>query len=139
MLFEIYTDGACHPNPGKGGWGFVVFAEGNTEEIYHHESGKVAYTTNNKMELKAIEMALLFLIKNPKSCATIFSDSSYCIGMCSKGWRAKKNKEEIKAIRALNKTLNLTETFLSYQWVKGHSGVDGNEIADELAETASKS
>ena len=72
MKFKIYTDGACSGNPGPGGWGAVIFDEGNNQK---NISGNEKNTTNNRMELLAAIMALKKI--KIKSEVFIYTDSIY--------------------------------------------------------------
>ena len=134
-MINIYTDGACKGNPGPGGWGALII-EGNTKnEIF----GGQANTTNNRMEILAVIMALKAI--NTKSEITVFTDSTYVQKGISEwigkwkinGWKTS-NKKEVK-----NKDLwilldNLTAQLkINWAWVKGHSGHPENDRADYLA------
>lgn len=129
---EIYTDGSCKPsNPGPAGFGVAVVIDGvlnDTMSVY------IGDATNNIAELMAVEGALIWLEKNDRTwdAATVYTDSQYAIGLFTKNWKAKKNKELVARIRA---TL---ENFpnLNFSWVKGHDGNKFNELADELANQA---
>ena len=138
---NVYTDGACRGNPGKGGWGAILEYKGIRREM----SGGERETTNNRMELTAVIEALSAL-KEPCE-VTLYSDSKYVIDGLSKGWARswKKNgwkKSDNK--RALNsdlweKLLNLLSHHKSsFIWVKGHNGHPENEICDKLATDAIK-
>jgi ribonuclease HI len=72
----IETDGACSGNPGSGGWGFIIAQEDRTIEAY----GAEAVTTNNTMELKAIDEGLTFL-PSLRAYVVIESDSQGCLDM----------------------------------------------------------
>ena len=130
-----YTDGACSGNPGPGGWG-VWLHYGNHEKAV---CGGELHSTNQRMELQAAIEALKAL-KQP-SDITIFSDSKYVIqgitewisGWKKRGWKnsAKKavaNQDLWEQLDILNHTHRVT-----WQWVKGHAGDEGNERADALA------
>lgn len=136
-----YTDGGCSGNPGPGGWGCVVIADGEAREL----SGGDKMTTNNKMELTAAIMALT-VIRNTERFAgrpvTLYSDSQYVkngitgwiINWKKNGWKtaAKKpvlNKELWQQLDELNASLSV-----SWQWVKGHAGVQYNERCDQLCQ-----
>ena len=132
---NIYTDGACKGNPGPGGWGAVLEFDGKEREIYGGEHA----TTNTRMELTAVIEALNAL-KRP--CRVILhTDSQYVqkgitewIGRWkARGWRTAA-KEPVKNADLWKK---LDEAVGSHQiewvWVRGHSGHDGNERADALA------
>ena len=136
---EIYTDGACSGNPGKGGYGAVLKYGKYRKEL----SGGFVLTTNNRMELLGAITALKAL-KEPCH-VTLYSDSKYVIDALSlgwaKGWREKGWKKSNKE-KALNPDLweillNETDKHeMEYVWVKGHAGNPENERCDELAVTA---
>lgn len=133
---DIYTDGACRGNPGKGGWGAVLVYGDKEKEL----SGGEKVTTNNRMELTAAIEALSAL-KEPCK-VTMTSDSQYLINGITKGWalswRAKGWKKADKS-PALNpdlwqKLLDMLEIHeVEFVWVKGHAGHPYNERCDELA------
>jgi ribonuclease HI len=134
-IVNIYTDGACRGNPGKGGWGAVLEYGGKSKEIY----GGDFSTTNNKMELKAVIEALRLLTEPCK--VTLTTDSKYVIQGITEwisGWK-KNNWKNSSKQDVKNKDLwieldNCIEDHnIVWQWVKGHSGHEGNERADELA------
>ena len=131
----VHTDGACSGNPGPGGWGVILDYNGTRKEL----SGGEANTTNNRMELMGAISALESL-KRPCSVA-MHVDSSYVKDGISKwihgwkknGWKTAgkmpvKNAELWQRLDAA-----LANHKVSWHWVKGHAGHDGNERADELA------
>ena len=133
---EIYTDGACRGNPGRGGWGAVLVYRGIEREM----SGGEAMTTNNRMELTAAIEALAAL-KEPCK-VTLTSDSKYLVDAIEQGWaRSWQAKGWRKADKspALNpdlweKLLKLLDTHeVELVWVKGHDGHPYNERCDKLA------
>ena len=133
---QIYTDGACRGNPGKGGWG-AILVYGKTEREL---SGGEAQTTNNRMELTSVIEALSAL-KEPCK-VTLTSDSKYVVDAIEKGWaRAWQANGWKKADRkpALNpdlweKLLTLLDKHdVTFVWVKGHDGHPYNERCDKLA------
>lgn len=133
---EIYTDGACSGNPGKGGWGAVLKYGAKEKELF----GGERETTNNRMELTAAIKALEAL-KEPCE-VTLTSDSKYLVDGISKGWAASwKANGWRKADKkpALNPDLwdRLLELFEKHNvtlvWVKGHAGHPYNERCDALA------
>lgn len=135
---DIYTDGACRGNPGKGGWG-AILVYGNTEREL---SGGEASTTNNRMELTAAIMALSAL---KESCeVTLYSDSKYMIDAINQGWVyswKKKGWKKSDKSPALNPDLwellliQIERHDVTFVWVKGHNGHAFNERCDVLATT----
>ncbi len=126
---KIYTDGASSGNPGPSGIGVLLIYGENRKEI----SKYIGKATNNIAELTAIKVALEEL-KRKDLPVCIFSDSSYSIGLLTKGWKPKKNRELVLEIRTLMKQFNN----LSFIKVKGHAGIKENEVADFLATSAIK-
>lgn len=125
----IYTDGACTGNPGPAGIGVVILDGRERREISEY----LGQGTNNIAELTAIERALEAV--NPDGRARpvlVHSDSSYAIGLLSKGWKAKANTDLVTRIRGLARNFG----DLRFVKVRGHSGVAENERCDELARTA---
>jgi ribonuclease HI len=132
---EIYTDGACKGNPGKGGWGALLVAGKNEKELFGGEKD----TTNNRMELMAVIQALGAL-KRPCQI-TLHTDSQYVLKGITEwitGWKAKGWKT---ASKAPVKNVDLWQQLdvarqmhqIEWVWVKGHAGHVGNERADQLA------
>ncbi|MCE2715548.1 MAG: ribonuclease HI [Acidibacter sp.] len=135
---EIYTDGACRGNPGPGGWGATL----EMGEHFRELSGAEAMTTNNRMELMAVISALEAL-KRPVPIK-LYTDSEYVrrgISEWLKSWKARGWKT---ADRKPVKNQDLWERLdaiasrheIEWHWVKGHSGVPGNERVDRLANAA---
>ena len=132
---EIFTDGACRGNPGKGGWGVMIRSNGLEESLY---GGSIS-TTNNIMELTAAIKALEHIPKN--SNVVLTTDSKYVMQGITEwinNWK-KRNWKKASNKPVLNKELwikldNLTNQHsIKWKWVKGHSGHRENEIADQLA------
>lgn len=133
---NIYTDGACSGNPGKGGWGAVLVYNENEKKI----SGGEKETTNNRMELTAVIKALKTL-KEPCE-VDLTTDSKYVCDSVNKGWVyswEKNNWKKSDKKPALNTDLWI-ELFdllkihkVTFFWVKGHNGHHYNEICDTLA------
>lgn len=133
---EIYTDGACSGNPGKGGWGAVLVYNGTEKEI----SGAENNTTNNRMELTAVIEALRAL-KVPCE-VTVTTDSKYVCDAINQGWVYSWKKNGWKRGKnkpALNPDLwqtlldELDKHKVEFIWVKGHNGHPYNERCDALA------
>ncbi|MEX2739954.1 ribonuclease H [Rhizobium mongolense] len=144
----IYTDGACEPNPGRGGWGFVVYDAG--VETHVSSGGEVA-STNNIMEMTGVKMALEWLHEQRRE-ATIISDSQYVVKGCNewrfgwkaRGWRRYVDRKTGKMEPVKNSGLwqeideLLRSVTVKIEWCKGHAGIVGNERADELSNTGRK-
>jgi ribonuclease HI len=137
----IYTDGSALGNPGPGGYGVVLKYNGYRKEL----SGGFRKTTNNRMELYAIIIALQAL-KNP-SRVTLYTDSQYVVKAINKGWIKRwqangwmRNKKE----PALNvdlwvELLPLLELHeVEFVWLRGHVGNPDNERCDRLAKQAAQ-
>lgn len=131
----IYSDGACKGNPGPGGWGALLVADGHRKEI----SGGEANTTNNRMEMTAVIRALESL-KRP-STVEVHTDSQYVqkgISEWMAGWK-KRNWRTADGKPVKNQDLWLQLDALSqlhrieWKWVRGHNGHPENERADALA------
>ena len=142
MRVKAYTDGACSGNPGPGGWGVYLVAENNEGEIVKEEVlyGKNKETTNQIMELTAAIQALESL-KRKNVDITIFTDSKYVIEGITKwifGWQKNNwitaSKKPVANRLLWEELLELTKNQnVEWVWVKGHTGVFGNEKADSLA------
>lgn len=134
---DIYTDGGAIGNPGPGGYGAIIRAEGKEREL----SGGYRLTTNNRMELMACIKAIAALPVQDKPIR-LHSDSSYVVNGISKGWaRGWRRRGWLKSDgkAALNsdlwaRLLDLIEELdISFHWVKGHAGHPLNERCDQLA------
>jgi len=128
----IYTDGASRGNPGNGGYGIVLMSGKHRKEI----SEGFRMTTNNRMELLSVIVALEMLKKGPHE-VTIYSDSKYVVDAVEKGWLFTWEKKGFKK----KKNPDLWKRFLKiypahkvrFVWVKGHADNPYNERCDELA------
>lgn len=134
----VFTDGGCRGNPGPGGWGVLLRFGDHEKEIYGYEEE----TTNNRMELMAAIRSLEVL---SRECSIVLTtDSQYVrqgITEWMEGWKKRSWKTAAKK-PVKNKDLwqRLDEAVkqhdIDWQWVKGHSGHEGNERADDLANRA---
>lgn len=135
---EIFTDGACSGNPGRGGYAVILRSEGKEKEL----SGCAPETTNNRMELTAVIKGLEAL-KRP--CRVhVMTDSNYVVQGMTK-WLPKWERSQWKNSQkrtVLNKDLwkRLLELSgiheIEWQWVRGHNEHHENERCDRLARAA---
>jgi ribonuclease HI len=159
--FHAYTDGSCSPNPGKGGWAWVIYYSTSFGALSFRDYGGKQKTTNNEMELMAMLELLRFLQKEQEPYKIIIhSDSEYVLkglvdggnglvgkyprGRCygwekdewktKKGWRANHLLWQ-KIIRECERCYK-DGIILDMVWVKGHSGDEGNDLVDKLANQA---
>ena len=131
-MYQIYTDGSCKPsNPGFCGCGVVITKD---DEEVHSICEYIGEGTNNIAELKAVLIALQWLRNKELAWESnsIFTDSSYVVGLLTKNWKPKKNKELVRELKDLYDEFPNT----SVEWVKGHNNHEFNERADELANKA---
>ncbi|MCI5512599.1 MAG: ribonuclease HI [Clostridia bacterium] len=133
---DIYTDGACRGNPGRGGWGAILVYNGTEKEM----SGGEKMTTNNRMELTAAIEALSAL-KEPCD-VMLCSDSTYLVNAINKGWLEawkKKGFKKTATTQVPNTDLwikldrQLSRHKIELVWVRGHDGHEYNERCDRLA------
>lgn len=132
----IYTDGAARGNPGPGGYGIVLLWGEKRKEL----SAGYRLTTNNRMELLAVIVALQSLTKQ-NIPATIYTDSQYVVNAVEKKWLdnwiktgfkgGKKNKDLWMQFHAIAKKFKL-----KFVWVRGHADNAMNNRCDELATAA---
>ncbi|MBN8957635.1 MAG: ribonuclease HI [Rhizobiales bacterium] len=137
QVCTVYCDGGCEPNPGQGGWGVVIeHGDGERVEFFGGEPN----TTNNRMELMAAISALEAL---PATCrAIVRSDSQYVVkgikfwihGWKAKGWRVKRGGKPVLNVDLWRRLDQAAATRnVTWEWIRGHAGHDGNERADRLA------
>lgn len=129
QAIRIYTDGAASGNPGPAGVGIVLQYGEHEKEISRY----IGETTNNIAELEAIRIGLGEL-KKKELPVRIFTDSSYAHGVLSRGWKARKNQEVVRAIKEMIKGYKDVKLMK----VRGHAGHAQNEQADKLARSAIK-
>ncbi len=137
-LVEIWTDGGCRPNPGRGGWAAVLRFKGVEREL----SGAEPATTNNRMELTAAAEALESL-KRP--CQVVLhTDSQYLkdgitrwtTGWVRKNWRTASG-DPVKNMDLWRRVLDAAKPHqIDWRWVRGHDGNPMNERVDVLATAA---
>lgn len=136
---ELYTDGACSGNPGKGGYGAILKYKNHEREL----SCGFRLTTNNRMEILAVIAGLSAL--NEACNVHVYSDSKYVIDAITKGWVYKweangwmRNKKDPAVnVDLWEQLLVLLDAHnVEFHWVKGHAGHPENERCDRLAVSA---
>ena len=133
----LYTDGAAKGNPGPGGYGALLIAGKHRKEL----SEGFRLTTNNRMELLAVIVGLEAL-RYKDSEVIVYTDSKYVADAVTLGWVFDWERKAFKK----KKNPDLWRRFLpvyrkhrvTFKWVKGHAGIPGNEICDQLAVEASQ-
>ncbi len=133
----LYTDGAAKGNPGPGGYGALLIAGKHRKEL----SEGFRLTTNNRMELLAVIVGLEAL-RYKDSEVIVYTDSKYVADAVTLGWvfdwerkvfKKKKNPDLWRRFLPVYRKHRVT-----FKWVKGHAGIPGNEICDQLAVEASQ-
>jgi ribonuclease HI len=137
-----FADGAAKGNPGPGGWGVIIVTpSGEVTEL----GGRVPHTTNNRMELTAVSEALRWVRDRPEPVA-VHTDSTYVIrgirewihAWRRRGWKTVGgsdvvNRDLWEELAALESGRSATGR-ITWHFVRGHSGIPGNERVDEIAE-----
>lgn len=128
----IYTDGAASGNPGPGGYGVVMKWGPHRKEI----SAGYRHTTNNRMELLAVIVALESL-KVDHCEVTIYTDSKYVADAVTKGWLFTWVKNRFKGKKNPDLWLRFLDSYkkhkVNFVWIKGHANIPENERCDQLA------
>ena len=121
-MINIYTDGSCQGNPGRGGWAAIVVDDEGRRVL----SGSEMRTTNNRMELVA---AIRGLDAVPKDAsATVHSDSQYLVNTMTRNWKRKANLDLWAQLDSLTSSRDV-----KWRWVRGHAGHPENEEANTIA------
>jgi ribonuclease HI len=132
----VFTDGSSIPNPGPGGWGAVYVKDG---EVIAEAHGHEPQTTNNRMELRALQAALELV--PPGTPARIHTDSNLAVRTITEwaaGWERRGWARKTGPVENLDLVKPLYEAFrdrpeLELVWIKAHAGNRWNEYADALA------
>lgn len=134
MRYELYTDGSYSSSRDQGGIG-IVFVKDNKEILRYSKMYK--HVTNNKMELGAIIIGLR-MIKQPIESLTVYTDSMYCVGCITQGWKRKKNALLWQEFDKQYKRVQELCPNIEFKHVKGHADNVWNNICDEIAVKASQ-
>lgn len=148
-IMEVYTDGSCLGNPGRGGWGFIAISQ-EGEEMFRDGDFGGARTTNNIMELTAMLRALRWISSMQRTfgvqgseVVTVYTDSNYVRqGICS--WMKKWKKNGFKSAsggdvknralwEAIDNVLAGLGERVRVEWVRAHCGNEWNEAVDVYA------
>ncbi len=121
-MIEIFTDGACLGNPGRGGWAAIILRDGYTQEM----CGRERRTTNNRMEMTAVIEGLAAVPQGSR--VTVYSDSQYVVNTMTKSWKRRKNQDLWAWLDREAAARQVT-----WEWIRGHAGHPMNERADRLA------
>lgn len=134
-IAHIWSDGSCSHNPGKGGYAAIIMYNGKGKIVY----GSNEYTTNNRMELTAFLSGISQAVAD-NGCdveIVVYTDSKYIENAINCRWINRWHLNDYKGIknpdlwRSVWKLLNRHK--ISVVWVKGHSDVENNKLADEFA------
>ena len=144
---HVYTDGGSSPNPGRGGWAYII----QHRDKEYAGSGKIEWCTNNQAELQAvlseIKFAIKFNLMEGYESMVIHTDSMYILKSASlwlEGWKRrgwvtaqKKTNGEVKNLDMWKEYDELKNAFhIEYVHVKGHSGDEYNEKCDSMVHKA---
>ncbi len=136
---EIFTDGSCEGNPGRGGWAALIRTAGHERVL----TGTETNSTNNRMELTAALKALQAL--SQRSQVRFYTDSQYLrrgITEWLPNWQARGWKRKSGALANVELWQELAQAIKRHQidwhWVKGHAGHAENQRVDRLARQATR-
>lgn len=134
MKIDIWTDGSCSGNPGPGGWGAILKATVHGKPYERELSGGKLESTNNEMEMLAVDEALKAITQ--RGCSiTIHTDSQLVIGYMAWGWNCKVSHLR-QIIGRISARVSLMGHQVTYKKVKAHNGDEMNERVDRLARAA---
>ena len=138
MSITIYTDGSAKGNPGRGGYGVIMFSGDHKKEL----SKGFLLTTNNRMELMAVIVALE-AVKSVESNIVVYSDSKYVVDSVEKKWVFSWETKNFDKKKNPDLWIRFLKVFrkhhVSFVWVKGHNNNKHNERCDFLAVKAAES
>jgi ribonuclease HI len=137
LVVDLWTDGSGTSQGNPGGWAYVLrTVHADTGEVFEKEGSGYSWdTTNNRMEMTALLEGLRALKRT--SVVVVHTDSEYVMRPFVHGWLAKwegrnwlkvKNVDLWQLLKA-----EVEKHMVSFEWVKGHSGVNLNERCDKLA------
>ncbi len=131
-VLDVFTDGSCLGNPGRGGWAYVV--DGGPWAC-----GFEPNSTNQRMEIAAAAHAVADL----EGPLRVNSDSSYVVKCFNdEWWKGWHRRNWLNTARKPVANRDLWEPFIdevlsrgnvTFAWVKAHAGQRLNSAADLLA------
>ena len=137
MMVTVYTDGSAKGNPGPGGYGVVMLYKQHRKEV----SEGFRLTTNNRMELLAVIVALE-LLKKEGTQVVVYSDSKYVVDAVEKGWVFGWEKKYFTRKKNVDLWMRFLRAYrkhkVKFKWVKGHANIPENERCDVLAVQAAE-
>jgi len=144
---KIFTDGGCSGNPGPGGWAFIMVLDTfQGKKILSKQKGGEKNTTNNRMELTAVIESLRALktMDDVPSKAIVCTDSQYVqkgitewiLKWKQNSWRTSDKKPVKNQDLWIELDSLVREFSLGWEWVRGHSGVEFNELCDRMTQEA---
>ncbi len=126
-MIEVFTDGSCLGNPGRGGWAAIVRMDGEEREL----QGRAPRTTNNRMEMTAVIEGLASVPQGAQ--VTVYSDSQYVVNTMTRNWKRRKNQDLWSKL-----DMETAARQVTWEWIRGHAGHPMNERADRLAAEQAK-
>lgn len=132
-MINVYIDGSSKGNPGPGGAGIVIYQD---NAIFSMHGIGLGHVTNNQAEFLALKHALTQLKEQSlaDSPINILSDSTLVVGVFSQNWKAKANLDLVVEIKGMLKEF----PGVTFAHIRGHNGIQGNELADSLAQEAAE-
>lgn len=135
---DVFTDGGCSGNPGPGGWAYVILENGS---LVSYSSGGKKETTNNVMELSAVISAIKACNIIGADHVSISTDSQYVkngittwiLNWKKNGWKTA-SKDPVKNKELWEELDSLNNDKIQWNWVKGHAGIQFNEMCDSLVQ-----
>ena len=128
-----YTDGSASPNPGPSGAGATIFTQ-DPDKVYDL-GASTGLGTNNVGELVALYMCIKYLIvlfeKGKIDNAIVFTDSQYALGLATSNKPPVANARIVEALRKSH-SLAISKFKISLHWIRGHTGIGGNERAEYI-------
>ena len=127
MNYTLFTDGCYSRSHQEGAFAYVMLD--STGNVVKKLAKKITDETNNRAELKAIIAGTYHLPQDAKKVKVI-SDSQYALNTLFGGWSRNTNDDLFKSFD--NVMSKRTELIIEWEWVRGHSGNEYNEMCDKM-------